>query len=390
MITLSLTLKRVNGKWLHKVEVSMTKRKLFIIVVLIILQLTSCQPVTRNNETSNQDNNDYFVLLYNQKLVKINCETAVSTTICQDPLCDHSEIYIFKCPFYCTSYAVSDEDNLIYFIHPLEQDPNFNPKEYKPQYQIRKYDLMTGELTNCYVTSNFVTSNLVYKKSLYFTESVYEKKENGEIKKYSNVYRISEDKTLKKLNDEIIEGRITIYEILNERIYFFADEVNFNSNLDYADLQESKSHQKEYDWEFTMDNVTNAVTIKSEKDANGNRVIITDKANMYFIIDEYIYYQKCLDEKKLVFVDKAHNKKTYTDVESKLYRAKYDGSENELFCDFGERLEPIKPLLTYNDCVKGNYFIVQFTKYVSTDSGVIVELEYAVMNIKTRKYKMVT
>ncbi|GEM_PF-936346 len=357
---------------------------IFLIIIFLFSPMSSCK---KENEKSLSDK--YFIFVLNDLLVKINVETAVSTTICQDPLCDHSDLYKNKCPFYCLpgAYSVTESGNVIYFLHETsEKDENYNFYS-----QVKKYNLLTGELKICYTTKDTLTSNIAYKEDYYFTEICYEKDENNEIKTYTSFYKITaEDETI-KLNNDKIEGNYFIEKIENDRIFYFQTDnptKSYNATLDLKDnrVTEQSNNKKTRKFKFEKDPQTKYAIIKSADDS-----IITDKAYLSLEIGDYVYYTKFNSEKELIIEDTVLNRKYYKVIESKLYRAKYDGSENIELCDFGDHLDPFY-LNNYNyKSTVDNYCLIRFNKYCKDSDGqVYIEYEYAVLNIITGEYKMVT
>jgi len=355
----------------------------FCALLILILSFSSCEKNIRKiNEGSETP---YIIFSIDNQLVKINCQTGLKTTLCQDPLCNHSEMYRWQCPFYCDvgKFTLTESGNTLYFARTIDQN------------QIFQYNLKTGDLKEIYKTNQTVLDIIAYKEDLYFIERIYEANDIEEFAYYNlHKYASAEDRVV-KLNQEKIENLFVINSIKNDRIYIFdfGSNSGFNTALDFTDRKTTNSDDfsSKYDYEYIKDEKTGWRTIKSVKDDKGNRKIITERAGWSAEVNEYIYYVEFLDEEKFIAEDKVLNKKYYNRGGSIIYRAKYDGSENGILCDFGEHINPhFLSLYNYKPAA-GDYYLVEFDKYETTETEqVYIAHEYAVLNIITGEYKMVT
>ncbi len=360
--------------------------KIILLLVILILNMSSCEKNSTDSNSSVQNNTNYIIYIVDNLLVKINCDTGISTTLCQDPLCGHLNGKKRECPFYCNEgeFTLTENRDIVYYIYKGNMKP-----------QINKYNIKTQTLEKIHETDNLINSFITYKNDLFFSE-VISKKDNNGTENYTNIYRITSENKLIQLNKDKVNGCFFITGIKDDRIYFEDNNINikFNTALDYSDLKEtdttSKADTDKKDVDIERDTEKGIIRI-SGKDKNGNSILITDKAALYFKKGDYIYYYKCLDEPKFIIEDKKENRKYYATTENKIYRSKYDGSENGVFCDFGENYEPFYVSAYNYKPDTGDYGLIQFIKYGYDEKGnFYTSFYYAVLNFTTGEYKMVT
>lgn len=364
-----------------------------LLVIVVIVSLASCRDDnigtgstdSKSGDTGEELSFEYFVLDLDEVLMKIDCKTGISTPLCQDPLCDHGN----DCPYraFGTNYLVTDSGDVYFvFVSPSTK-------------QIRKHNMKTGELIRCYETKS-VTSDIqgiiAYKDDLYFIESDTQTKEDGESRRYFDIFKLGLDNKVTKLNDEKLYGYLHFDGIKDDRIYFFNSDTweKFSTTLEFTDREEIVDNEEfaPEDYLYDRDEETGFVILKSAEDDKGNRTLISDCVSLTFRIGDYIYYTQALDEPVTVFEDEASGFKLVKGIESRLYHSKYDGSDNGLLCDFGDNVRPFLLRRPHYVFITGDYCLIEFMSYKWDDRYKSYNLIYthAVLNYKTGEYKMVT